>query len=195
MSYGLLGGSFDPIHNGHLALARSAIEALGFSDVLLMPAARSPHKVKTYASAADRLAMAKLAIEDEPRFAVSDLEITRGGLSYTIDTLFELQAVRPGEYWLIIGSDALRALPQWKQPERLLKFCRLAVAERPGDPGSAALRAMPSWVTDRIDTFELKGIEVSSTELRNRIASGKPVREMLPPNVLRYITEHKLYRA
>lgn len=191
---GILGGTFDPIHQGHLNLATTAKSALGLDEVILVVANRNPLKKSASASAKDRVEMVRLAITDLPGLAVSDLEIQKGGPSYSVETIADFQAVRPADYWLILGSDALRGIQDWKQPERLIRMCRLGVAYRPGFDIGDTLRHLPPFLDASIDSFELDPNDVSSTDIRKRIATKQPLHKWVPPNVLRYITEHQLYR-
>ncbi len=195
MKIGVLGGSFDPPHIGHLALARSARAALGLDEVILLPASRNPLKATTKATPAKhRLAMVQLLVDGEDGLAVCDLEVVKGGLSYTVETMTELGAAQPAEYWFLLGADALRGLPNWKQPQRLVRLCRLGVVVRPPMNEFDALVHVPEEFKSAIDVIPMKPIDVSSTELRGRLAQREPVAPYIPPQVLQYIKEHKLYQ-
>ena len=196
MKIGLLGGTFDPPHNGHLQIAKTAIEQLGLDEVLFIPASRNPLKRGTKQSPAKhRLAMVEKMISDEPNMGVCDLEISLGGNSYTVDTLTELTYAQPGEYWFLLGSDSLKTLQQWKQPQRLLKLCRLGVVVRAPARKSEILRGIDEDTLSRIDLIDMPPIEISSTGVRDLMFRGRNLRPYLKPTVLQYIEEHKLYRS
>ncbi len=194
MRIGILGGTFDPPHNGHLALAEAAIETLELDEVLFIPASRNPLKDRKTSHPKDRMEMTRLAISGHPKFALSDIDIARGGRSYTIDTLFELQAAKPGDYWLLLGTDALRTFDRWKSPERILQKCRLAVALRPPHTQAEILGLLPPFLAESIDWIEMTAKDISSTEIRCRIEERRPHAQWLPKPVLDYIEEKRLYR-
>jgi nicotinate-nucleotide adenylyltransferase len=181
---GLYGGSFDPIHHGHLILARQALEDLSLDRVIFIPAAESPFKPNhSSASAADRLAMVQLAVQGEPCFIVDSLEIYRDAPSYTIDTVRAYYAQRPGDtLFFLVGEDHVSALPTWNEFEELDHLVRFAILSRTDLP----LKVDYPVVRRRFD--------LSSTEIRNRIASDLPISYLVPENVLHYINERKLYR-
>ena len=196
MRIGVLGGTFDPPHNGHLALARAALESLNLDEVIFLPANRNPLKKDAKQTPAKkRLEMVRLATKDEPRFAVSDIEIQRKGLSYAVDTLQQLHMVRPGEYWFILGADALRDFKKWKQPEKLLRLARLAVAVRPPETFQDALSRIPEEFRSKIDEIAMPPIEISSTEIRERIEHARPLSQWIHPDVHQYIADNRLYRS
>jgi nicotinate-nucleotide adenylyltransferase len=183
---GVFGGTFDPVHVGHLAIAHAALESVPLDRVLFVLARRSPLKERgPVASEADRLRMLELAIADEPRFAVSRIELDRDGPSFTIDTLERLAG--KDQLFLILGSDAIADLPRWKDPERIAALATLLVAERPGAPervGNAP-----------IVRFDAPRLDISSRELRARAARGRSLRYLVPEPVLRHIEARGLYRA
>ncbi|RYG45989.1 nicotinate (nicotinamide) nucleotide adenylyltransferase [bacterium] len=194
MRIGILGGSFDPPHRGHLRLARAAQSALELDEVIFLPAARNPLKPsRTTASADDRLEMVKLLIHGESAFSVSDMELTRGGMSYTVDTLGELHMVRPAEYWFIMGADGLATLENWKNPNRLAKLCRLAIALRPPMTESQLLVRIPELFKDRFDLVRMAPTEISATEVRDRASRNLSLGGYVSPAVAAYIQKHKLY--
>lgn len=194
MKIGVLGGTFDPPHGGHLALAKAAIAHLELDEVLFMPANRNPNKRPPVAAAKQRLAMVRLMLQDEPLMAVSDLEIARGGPSYAVDTMEQLQFARPAEYWFLVGSDAVRDLSKWKQPSKLLHLCRLAVTVRlPSNEPEVLARATPE-VASRMDLFPMPAMDVSSSEIRNKIEIDSPTSPYLDARVKQYIETHKLYK-
>ena len=194
MRIGILGGTFDPPHAGHLALARAAIQNLELDEVLFMPASRNPLKQRPIASAKHRLAMTQILIKDEPAMAVSDLEISRGGQSYAVETLEELQAVQPADYWFIVGGDALKDLTQWKNPDRLLKLCRIAVAVRPPQTESMVRAHIPEEYRERVDLLEMPPLDIASFDIRDRLARRRAVGNSFPTPLLDYVEKNKLYR-
>jgi nicotinate-nucleotide adenylyltransferase len=194
---GILGGTFNPPHLGHLVCAQEAYLQLELDRVMLMPAAVPPHKPVDDEPGADhRLALCRLAFAgDEGRFEVSDLEVRRTGTSYTVDTLEELHSRAPdSELHLIVGADIAARLPEWRDPERVLSLARLAVAQRPGtgrDTVDRALRGLRG--SERAKFFEMPEIGVSSTMLRGRVREGKPIRYLTPDAVVGYVDRHNLY--
>jgi nicotinate-nucleotide adenylyltransferase len=196
MRIGILGGTFDPPHSGHMALAKTAAEQLHLDEVLFLPANKNPFKTEVaLASGKHRVAMVQRMLAKEPDMAVSDMEITRGGVSYTVDTLGELQMVRPAEYWFILGADAVKGLPDWRNPERLLRLSRLAVAVRPPETEKSTITKIPEHFRDKIDMIRMNPLDVSSTELRDRLARGVNVAPWIATPVFQYIQENKLYRG
>lgn len=193
MKFGILGGTFDPPHLGHLAIARAAIEALGLDEVVFMPAHRNPLKKGKRTPAKDRLEMTRLLIDGEPNLAVSDLEIGRGGPSYAIETVMELQVVMPGEYWFLLGVDALSDLPEWRQPERLVRLCRLGVVNRGYRPIEDTFAKLPEEWRASIDVVPMTQVEVSSSEIRNAAAKKQSLARFTKPAVAAFIESHKLY--
>ena len=197
-SIGILGGTFDPIHHGHLVIAEEAREALGLERVIFVPASTPPHKPgRPVTAAADRLAMAELAVTGNPAFEVSRIEIERGGRSFTVDTLAQLAASGVRDPWLILSSEALAAFPSWREPDRILELARLAVVPR----GGCETLGDP-WVRDqfpgREDRFRfLSGplLPISGSVVRRRAAAGCSVRYLVPDAVARYIADHSLYSA
>lgn len=195
MRIGILGGTFDPPHNGHLSIAKAAAETLELDEVILLPASKNPFKEHLHRSSPEhRLKMVQAMIADEPGLAVSDMEITRGGVSYTVDTLGELQMVRPADYWFILGADAVRGITEWRNPQRLLRLCRLAVAIRPPITETQTMSKVPDEYRDRIDLINMPPLEISSSEIRERIRRGQNANMWVSPAVAKYIQAHKLYR-
>jgi len=198
-SLGILGGTFDPIHHGHLVIAEEVREALGLERVLIVPAATPPHKPGRPVTAAEhRLAMAELAIAGNPAFAVSRMELDRGGRSFTVDTLEALRAERgPGaeDPWFILSSEALAELRSWRRPDRILELCRLAVVPRAGyDPlGAAWVAAAFPGREARVRFLPGPLLPISGSVVRRRAAAGRSVRYLVPDAVARYIAEHRLY--
>ena len=192
---GVLGGTFDPVHRGHLALARAARDELALDGVLFVPAGQPWRKAgRIVAAAEDRLAMLRLALEGEAAFRVETLELDRPGPSYTADTLEALRAVRPeDELYCIAGEDALADLPNWVRPERILELATLAVARRE-DAAAAAAERLPG-LPERLVWLKMPPVAVSATEIRDRVRRGLPVAELVPPAVAAYIRERGLYRT
>ncbi len=195
MRLGILGGTFDPPHIAHLALAKAAIEQLELEEVIFMPVAKNPLKRRAMASSKQRLAMTELLIKGQPKLAVSDLEISRGGQSYAVDTMEELQAAQPADYWFIVGADALKDLSNWKNPERLLRLCRLGAALRPPYSETQMVARIPEEFRDRVDFVTMDPMEVASFDIRDRLAREKPVKPMVPDSILDYIRQNNLYRS
>jgi nicotinate-nucleotide adenylyltransferase len=192
---GILGGTFDPIHVGHLAAARVAIECAHLDRVLFVPSATPPHRDPAEADASERLEMARLATEDDPRFEVSDVEVRRGGRSYTSDTVRELTRMHPGdELFLILGWDAARLFATWHEPDRIRAEASIVVIGRPGMEAPTA-EDIEAAGLDRARTVLCLGRtpDISASALRASLATGEPVGDCLPPAVERYIAEHGLY--
>ena len=195
MRIGILGGTFDPPHYGHLKLAEAAIQALELDEVILLPANINPFKQKgRTASAKDRSAMTQLLQKSNAKLSFSDMEITRGGVSYTVDTLGELQMVHPGEYWFIVGADAISTFTEWKNPQRVLRLCRLAVAVRPPLNKDDLQLQIPDEFRDKIDIIEMTATDESSTTIRDRVIRDLPIQNMTTPEIVTYIRNNKLYK-
>jgi nicotinate-nucleotide adenylyltransferase len=183
---GVFGGTFDPVHVGHLAIAHAALESVPLDRVVFVPARRSPLKERApVASEGDRLAMLDLAVAGEPRFAVSRAELERSGPSYTVETLERLAGA--DRLFLILGSDAIADFPRWKDPERIAELATLVVADRPGAP--ARIGNAP------IVTFDAPRLDISSRELRARAARGLSLRYLVPDPAWQHIEARGLYRA
>lgn len=185
MKIGILGGSFDPVHNGHLLVAQDIKEKLELDRILFMPAPRPPHK-RCRAPFSVRREMLKRAIHGHPSFALSDIENLRPGTSYTVDTLARLKRRCPKDkLFLIIGADQFQELATWKEPKRLRRFASLIVMTRPGSrtgKGILPARRIP-----------VRQIGISSSEIRERVACGLSIRDMVPESVWRMISRKRLY--
>jgi nicotinate-nucleotide adenylyltransferase len=191
MKVGVMGGTFDPIHLGHLRAAENAREALGLDLVLLVPAGQPPHRPAALTAAGDRLAMVALATASNPAFAASDLEVLREGPSYTVDTLTHLHRERPGdEVFLIVGSDTYAEMTTWREPARLRELCTVAVVERPVEGGPAA--ALPEAAA-RVAHVRGPGLPISATDIRRRVHEGRSVRYLVADPVADYIARWRLF--
>jgi len=194
-----MGGTFDPIHIAHLAIAEEVRVRLALDRVLFVPARVSPLKVgNTHATGDDRYRMVELAIVDNAGFQASRLELDRSGPSYTVDTLASLRKAYGDEaaLYFIMGMDALEALPYWRHPDQIVRLARLVVIARPGYEADwvALERAIPGLCEDTevIDSLRL---DISSSELRERVRQGMPIRYLVPAPVEAYIREHRLYQS
>jgi nicotinate-nucleotide adenylyltransferase len=219
-SLGILGGTFNPPHLGHLALARHARDQLGLQRLLLIPAHTAPFKAgggdgwqgvsEAGRGGRDpgpqhRLRMCQLAVDGVARVCVCPLEVQRGGVSYTVDTLSALHDGHPqAQLTLIVGADVAGTLGSWHEPARLLQLARLAIAGRPGTPRAPVLQALAGLGvapagdaarSQRVSFLEMPAIEISSSLVRQRVASGEPIEELVGGAVADYIAEHRLYRA
>jgi len=204
MRVGLYGGTFDPIHVGHLLVARAVRERLGLDRMVLIPTAQPPHKSPDdLTPAPHRLAMARLAVGDEAGIEVSDCETRRPGPSFTIDTVAQFRADlgRQAEIVWLIGSDSLRELPSWHRVEDLVDACRIVIAIRPGWESPDWMLLRTRLRADQIERLaagmlsETPRIDISATDIRRRAADGLSIRWLVPEAVERYIVEHGLYGA
>jgi nicotinate-nucleotide adenylyltransferase len=192
---GLLGGTFDPFHFGHLAAADAAIDCADLDRVLFMPAAQPPHRPPAIASPHQRIEMCRLGIEGEPRFEVSDIELKREGPSYTADTLSQLQKQQPEDVlFLILGWDAARLFSTWHEPEKVRELATIVVVARPGGaaPREEDLKGVgldKAKVVICLTTTP----DVSASEIRKAVAAGEPITGKVPKAVERFIAEHRLY--
>jgi nicotinate-nucleotide adenylyltransferase len=188
---GLFGGSFDPVHRAHVALANAALKELQLDEVRWVPAGQAWQKSRTLTDATHREAMLRLALEGEPRFVLDRIEIERAGPSYTLDTVQALQAAHPDTQWfLLIGQDQYAGLHTWHGWQQLLGLVVLAVANRPGD-----LRAIHPDVTRHPHrVVPLPMLDISATDVRARAAQGEDLTPLVPPAVARYIKSHGLYQ-
>ena len=198
MRLGVLGGTFDPIHYGHLVIAEDARVYLKLEKVLFIPAHEPPHKPKgTYSAFGHRVRMTELAIADNPHLAISLVEASRTGPSYSVDTLQQLRAeLGPSvELYFVVGMDSLTHFLSWHKPADLLRLCRLVVAERSGFRANLAAltQALPE-LAQRVELIDTPELSISSTDLQRRVQRGLSIRYQTPPQVERYIYEHGLYR-
>ena len=193
----VFGGSFDPIHIGHIILARDIKERLKADKVIFVPTAQAPLKGKHRASMEDRLNMLRLALEKEKDFIIEDYEIKRGGISYTVFTLEYLKKKYEGEeLYLLLGSDSFLRFHLWKEPEKILKMVRIVIVDREGK-----LKEVEEYINERFKAFKDKvtllhsrRIDISSTEIRRRIKEGKSIYCLVPESVEEYIRKRGLYK-
>ncbi len=192
-----MGGSFDPIHVGHLIMAETAREGLGLDRVLFLPVGAQPLKVgQTVTPAEERVEMLRLAIEGNPGFGLSLVDVDRSGLSYTADSLAQLRLeLGDAEMWFIIGSDSLLTFPRWREPQRVLAQTRLAVVRRPTFTADiAGLEAQVPGLGAAIDWVAGPLLEISATDIRQRVRDGRSIRYRVTEEVRKYIEENGLYR-
>jgi nicotinate-nucleotide adenylyltransferase len=196
---GVMGGTFDPIHIGHLAIGEEAREALGLAKVLFVPAGQPPHKpVGSVTPVEHRVAMVEAAIRGNPAFELSLIEVERAGPSYTVDTVEELARRQRGTaLHLILSAETFAELPTWHEPERLFEVANIAVVPREGYPAPD-----PEWLAEafpgresRVSYLEGPRLGLSSTVLRGRVAAGRSIRYLVPEAVEAYVAEHDLYRS
>ncbi len=197
---GILGGTFNPVHNGHLIVAEAVREQVRLDRVLFIPAGTPPHKsIKEVAPADHRYAMVKCAIESNACFEASHIEIDRAGYTYSIDTLASLKAIytEKTEFYFIIGADVVPELVTWKDSDRVLEMCRFIAVLRPGN-GKEAFKLHIDELTSRkqakIITVEAPLIDISSTTIRERVMDGKSIKYLVPECVEKYILDNELYK-
>lgn len=204
MRIGILGGSFDPVHRGHLGVARAVADALALERVLLLPAAQAPLRDAGVRASGERraemlrLAVAELAERDgERRLEVDETELRRGGVSYTVDTLRALRAARPGdEFTWIVGADQLARLGSWREPAELARLAEWAAYARPGhDWAELTAAGLAGFRVRRVEPAAGALWDISSSAVRARLARGEDVRGLLPDKVVEYLRETGLYRA
>lgn len=190
---GILGGTFDPVHIGHLVLAEQARDQLGLERVLFVPAAVPPHKLdRAISDAKVRREMVEIAIGGNPAFEVSTVELDRGGISYTVDTLQAIsEKNNRAELCLIVGADTLADVPNWRQPDRVVELASFAVAGRPG----FELTLPERWPHIKVHRVEMPMLDISSSRLRRAVERGESIRYLVPPGVGAYIQSKGLYRG
>ena len=195
---GLMGGSFNPIHCGHVALARAALESGRVERVLFLPTGNPPHKKEGLADKFDRLRMVELAVEHEAGMAVCREEIDRDGVIYTVDTLAALKRKMPDcTLTYLIGADTLRALGTWRRVETVIERCKFLVMMREGETREEVIRLAGLWTQRgaQIDFLDARKMDISSTQIREQIQKGLPFERLVPQAVADYIHEHGLYGA
>jgi nicotinate-nucleotide adenylyltransferase len=198
MNIGVLGGTFDPIHMGHLIIAEEVRARLDLAEVLFVPSGQPWLKMNNVISPAEhRVEMVRLAIANEPSFKLSTMEIERAGPSYTVDTIAELsRQIGVGDkLFFILGWDNLNQLPQWHEPSRLVRLCRLVPVPRVGypSPDLDALEAAVPGLSQSIIMLDTPQIQISSSEIRDRVVRGLSIHHLVPDPVERYIKQHRLY--
>jgi nicotinate-nucleotide adenylyltransferase len=196
---GVLGGTFDPVHRGHVMMAEEARRALGLVEVLMIPAGRPMSKTgQCVTSAADRLAMVKLAAAGRRWLKVNTMEIERPGPSYTVDTIAALQERYgpAGEIYFILGWDSLEQLPTWHEPARLVSLCHMVAVPRPGHPrpDMAALEKALPGISGRVVFLERPRVDINASAIREMVCKGEPIDRLVPDEVAAYIREHGLYQ-
>jgi nicotinate-nucleotide adenylyltransferase len=194
---GLMGGTFDPIHIGHLILADQAMERLALEKVLFVTAANPPHKCcEQVSDAAHRLEMTRLAIEGNAAFELSTVEMERDGPSYTIDTIKHLLGIYGAgtEIFLLLGADEGRDLMGWHQPLQISELANIVIANRPGMAVSEVIETLPVELGRRVVPLDMPGVDISSTDLRERVRSGRSIRYLVPGPVEDYIWAKGLYK-
>ena len=197
MKLGILGGTFDPIHNGHLAAGQAAIECAELDHVVLVPSAQPPHRPPSIASPQQRLEMCRMAVDGDTRFEVSEIEVTRTGPSYTVDTLEAMRSAKPADdFFLILGWDAARMFGTWRAPSKVASLARIVVVGRPGlhsprpeDLGSAGLDPATAVLCLRPTP------DIAGSALRAAIASGESIAGRVPKAVEEYIVANRIYRG
>ncbi|MBA7507975.1 Nicotinate-nucleotide adenylyltransferase [subsurface metagenome] len=196
MNIGVFGGTFDPVHIGHLVVAEEARIRLGFKEVLFVPAGQPWRKIDRNITPADhRVEMVRRAIADNPHFKLCTLEVERPGPSYTVDTLTMLRKQLGSEasLFFILGRDTLAELSLWKEPKKLVQLCKLVVAPRLGSKDLKHLETSIPGLLDKVIQLDMPVIGISSAEIRQRIAQGLSIRYWVPAEVEKYITEQKIY--
>ena len=196
MKTGILGGTFDPIHSGHIVVAEEVRARLALDEILFIPAGQPWLKAGNHISAAaHRLQMVRLAVADKPYFRVSTIEIDRPGPTYTADTLEQLREKSDGEFYFIIGWDNLTELPRWHRPQRLLELCRLAAVPRVGcsPPDLKKLEEALPGISQRVVMLEEPQIDISASLIRSRVAKGLSITHLVPLAVEGYIMQQGLY--
>lgn len=191
MNIGVFGGTFNPPHIGHLIVAERVREEYQLDKILFIPSATSPHKQHIeIVDPAFRMEMVRLAVLEEPLFEASDIEIARGGVSYTVDTLTQLKAQHPtATLWLLIGMDNAPDFATWKSPEKIIELARVVIMTRPG----VQPHSIPEQLQDRFIRCTVPEIGVSSSEIRERVKVGKSIRYLVPKAVESYIRYRRLY--
>jgi len=200
MNIGILGGTFDPIQLAHLAVAEEVRARLDLAEIIFVPAGQPWLKANSPISTAEhRIQMVRLAIADKPYFKLSTVEIDRAGPSYSVDTVAELQGQlgAEDELFFILGWDSLAELPLWHEPSRLIQMCRLVAVPRPGysAPDLKKLEADIPGLSQRVILMDKPEIDISATDIRNRVARGLSISHLVPEPVERYIKQHRLYMA
>lgn len=199
-SLGILGGTFDPIHFGHLVAAEFVRDACRLDRVIFMPSARPPHKdLDQVLDSHHRYNMVELAVGDNDDFMISAMELERQGLSYTVETITNLRQIYPeAQIYFILGIDALLLINTWKDVDRLVKLCRFIVVTRPGyllNRDQECFKGLPAALWENMTVLSIPGLSISSSEIRQRVSEGKTIRYLVPALVEKYIRENNLYQG
>jgi nicotinate-nucleotide adenylyltransferase len=199
MKIGILGGTFDPVHNGHLAIAAEARAYLNLNEVLFLPAGQPWMKSdRSISPAQNRVAMITLALRTRPYFKLSTMEIEHQGPSYSVDSVAQLkaQAVEATDWYFILGWDNLSKIPHWKEPAKMVEMCFLAAVPRPGydRPNMKKLEAALPGITKKVILMDKPRVDISATDIRNKVAQGLSINGLVPEAVAQYIKEKGLYR-
>jgi len=191
---GLLGGTFDPVHYGHLLAAQAALEAAGLDEAWFVPTNVPPHKPQPSAGAQARCEMLRSAVASNPRYRIEDVELNKEGTSYTVDTVADLQSRHPDAafYW-IVGSDMIRDLPNWRRIDELAERVVFIGLERPDQPSDDS--SLPGFIRSRLTRAPMPPMGLSSTDIRGRISEGRSVRYMVPDSVIDYMQRNGLYES
>jgi len=198
LKLGIFGGTFDPIHYGHLRMAEEARERIGLERVLFVPNQVSPFKLgKVISPGAQRTEMVRLAIAGNPAFEFDTIELDRPGPSYTVETLraIKLRAPADTEIYFLTGADAVRDLAGWREPEEILRLTRLVAATRPGVSSEDIVRALPAAWRERILFLEMPELDIAATDLRERVRTGRSIRYLTSPAVEEFVIMQGLYRV
>jgi len=196
-SLGIMGGTFDPIHYGHLVTAEGVRHQFRLEKVIFVPTGKPPHKDREITNPYDRLAMTRLAVASNPHFEVSDIEVKKTEVSYTIDTIKQMRELYPSSrLYFITGADAILEILTWRNIEKLLSMCCFIAATRPGynlQNLEQKLKGLPERFMRKIFSIVVPALAISSTDIRERVREGRPIKYLLPETVERYIKEHGLY--
>jgi nicotinate-nucleotide adenylyltransferase len=200
MKIGVLGGTFDPVHLGHIMMAEEARKSLGLREVLLVPVGQPVSKMKERLTPAEhRLRMLRLAVDQRPHLKASTMELERPGLSYTVDTISELKRKYGSrdELFFIMGWDSLAQLPSWREPARIIGMCSLVSVPRPGfpRPDLKALEKTIPGILKKVVFLERPRADISATDIRRKVARGESIEKLVPATVAEYINKHQLYRG
>lgn len=194
---GIMGGTFDPVHMGHLFVANEVLNIYGLDEIIFIPAGNPPHKRGTAACSYDRYIMTQLATLSNDRFTVSDIEIKKEEKSYTLKTMLEFKQIYPkAEFYFITGTDAVIDLPSWHNPGELLKICRFIAVLRPGnslEDAKTKIEEINRKYNGHIELYQAPMLQISSTDIRSRFKNGMSARYLLPESVEQYILKHRLY--
>lgn len=194
MRVGIFGGTFDPVHEGHVVMAEGAAAKFGLERLVFLPARLSPHKTRLPTDARHRVAMLALALQGHPTWSIDLEELDREGPSYTVDTLRRLAArLLHDDLWLLMGTDTLAGFARWKEPEAIVALARVAAFYREPFRGEGLVIPGVAGLSERLDVFDAGSVRISATELRDELAVGAEAAGRVPPSVAEYITKHGLY--